>query len=200
MQIPTNLLAPALVIGVLLATGAQAQTPQRLAIEVRGGTMVPTGDFDNGVAMGWSVGGTLLYSATPSLELYAGFEHADFPLDGGAETGAVKVRFADDGLRTGARYTFTLADSSSIRPWTEVGMIFNRTTVRGTDGETSASIHSNWLAGFEVGVGFTYPLFRRLQLMPGVRYRDHLVRFEEFGEAESTVSYVAVDFGLNLRL
>jgi len=194
-----KLLAPALALGAMLAHGAHAQTTLPLSFEVRGGVAFPTGDFADGASTGWTVDGTVRYTVQPTLELYAGYQHASFEVDDSQDLEGVDVGIADDGARAGAR--LLMGGVGAVRPWVEAGLIYNRTSVSGSDGETSVTFDSDWGLGFEAGAGFTLDLSPQVALTPGVRYRQHSTHFDlaDVGEGDLDASYVAVDMGINFH-
>jgi opacity protein-like surface antigen len=199
MQSNRKLLASALVLGAVLATHARAQSALPLSVEVRGGASFPTGDFADGAKTGWNVGASVLYSVQPNVGFYLGFEHDDFSVDD-TENDGVDVGITDDGARGGVRVSLPLSGGTT-RVWLEAGALFNRTSVSGSDGDVSASVDSDWKIGFETGVGIAVDVSPRISLTPGVRYRQHGVKFSDISEdATGDVNYVAVDLGVNIHL
>lgn len=196
-----GLLAPALVLAAVLAHTAHAQNTMPVSFEVRGGVAFPTDDFADGASTGWTVDGTVRYAVQPSLELYAGYQHASFSTDESADTEGVDVGIADDGVRAGARLNLLMGGMGAVRPWLEAGLIYDRTSVSGSDGETSVTFHSRWGLGFEAGAGFAVDLSPTISLTPGVRYRQHSTHFDlaDIGEGDLDASYVAVDVGINFH-
>jgi hypothetical protein len=191
-----KLLAPALLLGSALARPAAAQTPLPLSFEVRGGVGLPTGDFNDGPSTGWIVGGTVHYRAQPQIGVYGGFDFASFPPDD--EEQGVDIAFRDYGVRGGIRYELA-AMAPTITPWLEAGLMVNRTSVKGSSGEVSATVDAEWALGFESGAGLSIPLGSRAALTPGFRFRSHKADFgDELGE--TTVSYFVVDVGVLVRL
>jgi opacity protein-like surface antigen len=197
MKFPRTVLAPALVLSALLATTTHAQNTLPVAFEVRGGASIPTGDFADGVSTGWNLGGSVLFSPSPNLALYAGYQHDDFNADDDSED--VDIGVQDNGFRAGARLSVPLA-TGTVRPWVEGGLLYNRTTISGSDGEVSASFDSSWELGFEVGGGFSLDLTPTISLAPGIRYRQHKVDFGDIAEgATGDVKTVVVDLGINFH-
>ena len=198
MQFPRTVLAPALVLSALLATTAHAQNTLPVTFEVRGGASIPTGDFADGVKTGWNVGGAVLFSPSPNLALYAGYQHDELTIDDD-DTEEVDLGVQDNGLRAGARLSVPLA-TGTVRPWVEGGLLYNRTTISGSDGEVSASFDSSWELGFEVGGGFSFDVSPTISLTPGIRYRQHKVDFGDLADgATGDVNTVVVDLGINFH-
>ncbi|HEX9936355.1 MAG TPA: outer membrane beta-barrel protein [Longimicrobium sp.] len=197
-----RLLAPALVLSAVLATTASAQSTLPITIEVRGGAAIPTGDFDEGVSTGWGLGATVRYAVAPSVDLYAGFDHFEFGTDEELDDEEIEFGIADNGLRAGARFSFSTL--GSVQPWLEGGLLVNRSTVSIGDGTTTIDVDSEWGLGFEAGAGIAVPLSPRVSLTPGVRYRMHEAKFEvedvEEGPESIDVTYFAIDIGVNIRL
>jgi len=194
-----KLLAPALLLGAALARPAAAQTALPLSFEVRGGIGLPVGDFDDGAALGWIVGGTVRYRSNANLDFYGGFDFASFPPDDDVDVGEADVDFRDFGVRAGVRADLQIASVPAIVPWIEAGLLVNRTSVKGSAGEVSATIDSDWALGAEAGAGISIPIGPRAALTPGVRFRTHKADFgDDLGN--STMSYFAIDLGVLVRL
>lgn len=192
-----TVLAPALVLSAVLATSAHAQNPLPVSFELRGGASFPTGDFADGVSTGWNVGASVLYAAQPNLAVYLGFQHDAFSVDDdGSED--VDVGIDDNGFRGGLRVL--LGTMGTVRPWVEGGVLFNRVSVKGSDGDVSASVDSDWKVGFEAGAGFSFDLSPKVALTPGVRYRQHGVSFDDIDEdANGDLKSVVVDLGISIH-
>ena len=191
-----RLLAPALLLGFALARPAAAQTPLPLSFEVRGGVGLPTGDFNDGAGTGWILGGTVRYRAQAVIDVYGGFDFASFPPD--EEEPGVDIAFRDYGVRAGVRYEL-MAVAPAITPWLEAGLLVNRTSVKASDDEVSATVDADWALGFESGAGLSISIGPRAALTPGVRFRSHKADFgDEIGS--STASYIVVDLGVLVRL
>jgi hypothetical protein len=194
-----KLLAPALLLGAALALPARAQTPLPLAFEVRGGVGFPVSDFDDGASMGWIVGATVRYHTNAAIDLYGGFDFASFPPDDDVDFGEADVDFRDFGVRAGVRTNLQFAVAPAVVPWLEAGLLVNRTSVKGSVGDVSATVDADWALGAEAGAGVSIPIGPRAALTPGVRFRTHKADFgDELGD--TTVSYFVVDLGVLVRL
>jgi opacity protein-like surface antigen len=200
-----KLLAPALLLGAALAHPARAQTVLPLSFEGRGGVAIPTGDFDDGTGLGWSVGGTVFFRAAPMVSVFGGFEHAMFTTDDDADFEGIDSDITDNGFRLGARFDVPTGALTGLSPWVEGGATFNRTSINLSDGEgQSASFSSDRAVGFEVGAGLSFNVAPRVSITPGVRYRSHKADFGDiFEEGESVeldVNYFTIDLGVHIRL
>jgi len=195
-------LAPALMVGAVLAHPARAQRAAPIAIELRGGAVTPTGGFRDRAGGGWTVGGAVSLSLHPNLDVYAGYQHDDLStlvvdpqtgereeLDGSNTT--------DDGFRAGARLHFPMR-GVGVRPWSEAGLLYNRLTL---DIPDATGLEFDWSLGFEAGLGVAVDLAPRLELTPGVRFRYHEARFRANHEfyIPSGTSSLTVDLGLRFR-
>ncbi|HVG45086.1 MAG TPA: outer membrane beta-barrel protein [Longimicrobium sp.] len=199
-----NLLVPALLLGAALAQPAAAQTVLPLSFEVRGGVVIPRGDFDDGANTGWSVGGTIHYRVAPMVSVYGGFEHAAFTVDDDEDFEGVDADITDQGFRLGARFDVPLGSMTGIGPWVEGGATFNQTSIGLSDGSTSLDVDSDRGVGFEVGAGLSFAVAPKISITPGVRYRSHKAKFSDpdggTEEAEVDVNYFSIDLGVHIRL
>jgi len=203
MQI-RKLVAPALLLGAALAQPARAQSVLPLSVEARGGVAIPTGDFDDGTGLGFSVGGTVFFRAAPMVSVYGGFEHAQFTTDDDDDLEGLDADITDNGFRLGARFDVPFGSLTGVSPWVEGGATFNRTSFNVSDDESGASvgIDSDRSVGFEVGAGLSFNVAPRISITPGVRYRSHKADFgdTEDGPAEVDVNHFTVDLGVHIRL
>jgi opacity protein-like surface antigen len=191
-----RLLAPTLLLAAALAHPALAQT-HPFSFEVRGGVALPTGDFNDGGGTGFIVGGTVRYQVSPNADAYAGYDFASFPPDD--PDADVDVHIRDHGARAGLRAYIPLTGMPAATPWVEAGLLVNRTSVRASNGGVSANVDADWALGFEGGAGVSISVAPRVSLTPGVRFRTHKA---DFGDdvGSTTVSYVAIDLGVHVRL
>jgi opacity protein-like surface antigen len=201
MQI-RKLMVPALVLGAAaLATPASAQTVLPLSFEVRGGAVLPQGDFDDGANTGFTIGGTVHYRIAPIASLYAGFEHAQFGVDEDSDFEDVDANITDQGFRLGARFDVPLAASMTrISPWVEGGATFNKTSINLSDDESSVGVDSDRSVGFEVGAGLSFAVAPKVSITPGVRYRSHKAEFGGGEGEEVDANYFSIDLGVHIRL
>jgi opacity protein-like surface antigen len=196
-----KLLVPALVLGAALAQPARAQTILPISFEVRGGADIPTGDFADGAATGWNVGGTVHYRVAPMVGVYGGFEHTRFGVDDDGDFEGVDANITDQGFRLGARFDVPAGTLTGVSPWLEGGATFNRTSINASDGSTSVSVDSDRGVGFEVGAGFAFAVAPKISITPGVRYRSHKAKFDDDDESfEADVNYFTIDLGVHIRL
>ena len=201
MQI-RKFVVPALVLGAAaLAAPASAQTVLPLSFEIRGGAVLPQGDFDDGANTGFIVGGTVHYRVAPIASIFAGFEHAQFGVDDDSDFEDVDANISDQGFRLGARFDVPLAGMPAISPWVEGGATFNKTSINLSSNDASASVDSDRSVGFEVGAGLAFNVAPKISITPGVRYRSHKAEFDfDGGSEEFDANYFAIDLGVHIRL
>jgi opacity protein-like surface antigen len=178
---------------------ASAQTP-RLALEVRGGAALPTGDWneDEELDTGFGFGANARAMVSPTMSVYAGYEMYMFPVDIEG-LGDVDADIEDAGFRGGVAVGIPMANPG-FAPYLELGVIYNTTTLSVSDGSTSGEVESERGFGFEAGVGVAVPLGPNLSITPALRYRSHEVEFEDVAEGNTTASYISLDIGLRLHL
>ena len=186
---------------VLIGTQAlSAQTPP-LALELRGGYAIPTGDWneDDTFENGLGLGATVMAMATPQIGVYAGYEAFRFSVDEDEEE--VDAHATDAGFRAGISLSANVPAYQNVTPFIEAGVIYNTLTIEASDGDASVDIESEASIGFEAGVGFATTVAPRLSVVPVLRFRTHDVEFDLEGlEGSDTVQYVIVGLGVRLSL
>ena len=162
--------------GLLMAGPAAAQDSP-LALEVRSGVTLPTGDLsDSGVESGVIFGVDLFYTVDPALSIYGGWGSHQFSND-------VSV----SGPRAGLKVLFHTPGDAT--PWARAGATFNQADGLGTE-------PSDRGIGLEAGAGIDYELSDRVVVVPAARYHTFSA---SFGTAESTISYLTLDLGIHLH-
>jgi opacity protein-like surface antigen len=199
---PITLLAAAAALFATAQT-ASAQTP-KLALDVRAGYAVPTGDWnedengDNVVENGLGFGANVTAMFTPQLGVYAGWETFTFDVE--EDEPGVEADATDAGFRAGVTLAMPLPQSPTIAPFAEIGVLYNTFEIGASGDGASIEIESEASVGFEAGVGVAAALGQRLSVVPMVRYRQHEVEFEDFEGDSETVSYFVVGVGLRLSM
>jgi len=186
-----------------LVQPAQAQTILPLSFEVRGGVVLPQGDFSDGLSTGFTVGGAAHYRIAPMVSLYGGYDYARFNTDSDADFGGADANVTDNGFRVGARFDVPLAGMTGISPWLEGGATFNQTSINLSDSGSSVGVDSDRSVGYEVGAGLAFSVAPKISLTPGVRYRSHTADFGDDGSGGDNkvdANYFAVDLGIHIRL
>jgi opacity protein-like surface antigen len=177
-----------------------AQTPQ-LALEIRGGYAIPTGDWNEEDAFenGLGIGGSVMAMVTPQIGVYAGYEAFRFGVEEDEE--GVEADATDAGFRAGISFSTNVPAYQNVTPFIEAGVLYNTMTIGASGDGTTIDIESEESLGFEAGVGFAATVAPRVSVVPMVRYRTHDVEFDLEGlEGSDTVQYVIVGLGLRLSL
>lgn len=192
--ITAGLVAAALGVG---GTAAEAQGILPIAVEVRGGYAIPTGDLgDSDVDDGLGFGVNAQIAFMPMLAAYVGWERYSFGID--TETDSVDADITDSGFRFGLQATLPFTPFIGVNPFVFAGGIYNSAEMSASGGGVSVSGDSDSSLGYEFGGGLAIPLGPRLQFTPAVRYRSHSV---EFGDADAgDMSYLTAEVGLRLGL
>jgi opacity protein-like surface antigen len=167
-----------------------------LAIEVRGGAYIPTGDFAEGVGTGFGLGGIVSYRVIPALDIYAGYSWQSFPIDDDEEFDDVDIDIEDSGFAVGVR--FEVPAAANLGPWIRAGLILHQAKFSGSDGSVSVSFTSDRTAGLELGGGVAIPVTPNLSITPGVSFRTYKPTFDIAGEIETSdesLSYFGLEIG-----
>jgi opacity protein-like surface antigen len=182
------------------AQAASAQTPA-IALEVRGGVGLPTGDWNENDELdtGYGFGGNVRAMVTPTIGVYAGWEMYTFSAEFTEDQQEVDTDVEDSGFRGGVSLSFPMA-AGSVSPFVEVGAIYNTTSIELSDGSASLEVESDRSLGFEAGLGVAVPLGQRLSVTPVIRYRSHDLSYDEVELDDTSASYFSFDLGLRLQL
>jgi hypothetical protein len=183
-----TLLAPALVLSVMLGTGARAQTAHPVSFELRGGASIPTGEYRGDVPTAWNLGATVLVPLDSTLSLYAGFQH-DQTSNAFRDGLGRGTTLSDNGFRAGGRLEMPEGRIGSTRTWLELGGMLNKLNLVG-----------GWRLGAEAGLGFDLPASSRVSLTPALRYRTHGYGGRGIvGRDGDRAAYVSLDLGLRFH-
>lgn len=169
-----------LALGVLAAfagSGAHGQTTQ-ISIEPRAGLSIPTGDNADGVDVGLSLTGDVIFQATPQLAVYAGYNYNRYAFKDTDEADA-EIK----GFDAGIRYSF--APMPGFTPFLKGGALYQKAAITGDGG----SLESDYQWGFNVGGGAEVPISPRVSFTPQATYN----KVED-------AQYVNVEAGLRIRL
>ena len=166
-----------------LAGTASAQLP--LAVEVRGGVAVPTGDFGDNADPAPTFGASVSFLAAPRVSIYGGYSQTQYDLD------APAAEATDKGWEAGARVAFP---GVGFSPFVKAGLLFHDFEVEVADIEDEGEDE----IGFEVGAGAAFPLGPRVSVTPGVTFRRYATEF--FNQGDVDITSINLDVGLRIRL
>lgn len=171
-------------------------------MEIHGAMAIPTGDLadDLDLGAGFGYGATFLFEAiSGTLDLYLGADRHHFSVGDDADEALFTSNARQEGFRGGARAFFQPAGTA--RPYVEGGLIYQRVRGELRGSALTLAVESETRIGFELGGGalLEVPTIAPFRLVPGVKYRQHPVRFSELGEsAESrTASSVIFEIGVS---
>lgn len=166
-------------LAAFAAAGAHAQSAPttQFSIEPRAGLSIPVGDAADGVKVGLSLAGDVLYQATPALALYAGYNYNTYALD---DTDEADTQIK--GFEGGIRYSF--APTPGFTPFVKGGAIYMKPALSGDGG----SLEGDYKLGFSVGGGVEVPITPRFGFVPQAS-------FNKVEDAE----FVNVEAGLRIR-
>lgn len=195
MSMTKNVLG-ATALAAVLALAAPAGAQGQLALELRGSINNPMGDFGDDEQLGASseagLGGDVIYSLSPNLSVYGGYEQQMFGCEGcGDDDGATS-----SGFQGGAKL---IAYRDGLLPWLKAGVVGRKLQLE----EDGFEVESDTGVGFQVAAGVDIPLGDVLWFSPGVRYEAYDAEFDVAGDfvtTEQAVQFLALDLGLHIHL
>lgn len=196
----TSLGLLSLVAAAAFAVPAHAQLPNftPFSFEVRGGLVVPTGDFGESeedvgsIEAGYTVGANATYHFIPLVGIYAGYTLNRFGVEGLDE-----LDVTDQGFSAGLRLAVP-TPLIPIDPYVKAGLVYNSLSFT-LEGDDEEFIDSDNSLGFEVGAGVGVGLGPKLSFTPQVTYTSYEPKYD--GENDDfKVQHVRVDVGLRIRL
>jgi hypothetical protein len=202
-----------LVPALLAPAAALAQLVPGLPIsaELRAGGALPVGAFGKenpGLGAGAGIGAALALHVhvTPRLAAYGSYGYGPFAC-GACDVAGSGDRLPEAGFELGLEWILPLR-LDALDPWLGAGVLIgHRLEIPdGGDGVASESA-----TGWSVGVGVRLPVARSLRLLPALRYRSYVARFEFPGlglglggagalEQELHVASIAVEVGVSYEL
>src|SRR5829696_7408669 len=139
------------------AVDAGAQMGIPLSIEGRLDYAVPTGDFDDAVDEGTSIGGGVSLGIQPGLALYGTYSNTRF---GVGLTSDDEPDAEDSGFSVGLTAAIP-GGGARVAPWIGAGAVFHTLELGGIEEGIDESV------GFEVGGGVALGIARNVRLTPG---------------------------------
>ncbi|MBV9773434.1 MAG: porin family protein [Gemmatimonadetes bacterium] len=177
----------------LLACGApraHAQGTSPFSVEGRVGLAFPTGDFGDGLGMGYELGANAMFNLLPSLGIYAGYTFITFDLDDDVFGDTGDTTFNLQGLDAGVKLSVpTTAMGPGLTPYLRGGIVYYKGELSDTDFSSDSRL------GFQVGAGLDYPLGRTVSITPEVNY----VQIPE-KNGSGDASFFKAGFGLRVHL
>ena len=173
------------VAALAIAGSASAQTGPTtpFSVEVRGGVSLPGGDAGDVLETGFTVGGDVIFQATPMIGIYAGYNFNSYGIDSDdpdVENVDAEIKGFDAGVRVGFA-----GGSLPFTPFLKGGVLYQKAAL--TDGD--ASIEGDYETGFQIGGGIELPLGNRISFTPQASYNS-------VEDAE----YINIEAGLRIRL
>jgi hypothetical protein len=184
-----------LVLLFTLLTSTDAIGQGRWSVSLRPGINFATQDLGTTeLKTGFGIEGTLGYRFMPHLGAYAGWSWNKFA----AENTNNDLDFEETGYCFGLQFIHPIG-GSGINYLLRAGGLYNHIEVENKDGDLiSDSGHG---LGWELEAGLAFPVGRRFQLVPGLRYRS-LSRDLAFSGVSTPVelNYISVGLGLKWTL
>jgi opacity protein-like surface antigen len=188
---------------VMTAASAQAQG---FYVGLRGGAVVPTGDFSStdlssttaiqaaktGFGYGLDAGLSL-----GMIGVYAGFDHINFDCESGTcnSDGKYNLQGVSAGLR------LLLPSTGLITPWVKGGVTFNE--LKAGYGSSSQELTTDRNPGYEIAAGLDIAVLGIFRLYPQARYVGQNFKYDIPGvnntssQPEAKANYMTFDLGLS---
>lgn len=199
MRLLLGLLLLLLASGLRPASG-QSVLPVPIALEVRFGGGIPTGDLANRspgpeAEFGASLAGVVAVSLSSRIALFGGYGRTDFACGRCAEQG-LDDRVVDEGAEAGVQLTLP-GPFGRAESWLRAGGVYRQIRFGGTQGDLA----SEPAVGLQVGGGVALPILPRIWITPGVHFRAFSAELDLGGlPSESIdVAHFTVDLGLVFR-
>lgn len=174
----------------LVAVDAQAQSPGKFSLELRGGAALPTKELGpSDLNTGMNLEMTANLQVLPHLALYGGWDYGRFTLK---QNLGVYEDGDDTGYAFGAR-VFAPA-IGKVTPWIRGGGVYDHIELEGNDSDQY--VRADHVLGWEAGAGAAVALGSQWSLTPGVRYRSFSPELTELG-GKADVRYVTIDIGIS---
>lgn len=170
--------AAATLAAMLVAAPAAGQGMLPFMVEGRGGLAFPTGEFGDGLGLGYSLGANAIFNVTPMFGVYGGYTFITFDFDDDL-FGDTDETFDVQGFDAGVLVNLPAA---GLSPYLRGGVVFYEAGLADRE------------LGFQGGAGLNYPLGPVISITPEVSYVQIPAEFGPNG------SFVKVDFGLRARL
>ncbi|HEX7242341.1 MAG TPA: outer membrane beta-barrel protein [Longimicrobiaceae bacterium] len=170
-----------------LAAPARAQSILPFAAEGRVGLAFPTGDFGEGLGLGYGLGANATFNLLPLIGVYGGYSYTSFDLDTDVrgDEDAYNLQGFDAGLRVAVP-----TPGIALSPYLRGGVVWYKGELSGGGAETDRNL------GFQLGAGLDYSLGVLMSLTPEVSY----VRLPAGDGGGPDANFFRADFGLRLRL
>lgn len=172
---------------VLAAAPARAQSLLPFSVEGRAGLAFPTGEFGDGLGLGYGLGANAMVSFLPFVALYGGYSYTTFDLDTpvrGSED-SYNLQGFDAGLRLRVPTPLIPVD-----PYLRGGLVYYSGELSAGGAETEREL------GVQLGAGLNYKLGMLVSLTPEVSW----VRLPAGNGGGPDATFFRADFGLRVHL
>ena len=198
---------------LLLADAAAAQLVPGLpiSVELRTAASLPVGDFGRenpglGARTGLGAAAAIRVHLIPRVAAYASYDYQRFACGACGSLG-LGDGLPEGGFEAGVEWLLPLR-LGSLDPWLGAGVLMGRRLEIPDGGDGFASESAT---GWSLAAGVRVPVARSMRLLPALRYRSHMARFDfpdlGFGllgagelDEEMRVASVALEVGLSYEL
>jgi opacity protein-like surface antigen len=154
--------------GLLLITSTNIFGQNRWNTALRAGANFPTTKLGNAdLQTGFGFGGTIGYRVLPHLNVNAGWDWNHFSAN--QSFAGSNMDFEETGYNLGLQFIHPI-ERSKIHYVIGAGGIYNHIEIENGKGELVSNSGHGF--GWQVEAGLSFPIAKRLDLMPGVRYRS----------------------------
>lgn len=198
----TTFALAALAAVAFTGTQANAQSALPLAFEVRGGVVLPTGDWGELASTGFGLNGNVTFNVTPVLGIYGGYTFNRFGINDDLGEEGDDLNFTEQGFDVGVKARFASPTGFPATPFFRGGAIFHKIGLGGGDIDPDEDLDSDMKLGFEVGGGVEVGLSRNITLTPQVGYSQFNPSDDDDDVDDDSidVSNVTLGVGVNIRL
>jgi opacity protein-like surface antigen len=195
----TTFALAALAAVAFTGTQANAQSTLPLSFEVRGGAVLPTGDWKDLASTGFGLNGNVTFNVTPVLGVYGGYTWNRFGINDDLGEEGDDVDLTEQGFDVGVKARFASPSGLPLTPFFRGGAIFHKIGVSDED----VSVSGDHKLGFEVGGGVEVGLARNITLTPQVSYSQFNpgdADDDSTDDESIDVANINLGVGINIRL
>jgi opacity protein-like surface antigen len=182
-----------LAILLLLLFSTIVNGQKRWSAALRTGVNFPTQKLaDANLKTGFGLGGNISYRLMQHLHVTGGWDWNRFSAD--QSFAGAKMDFEETGYNIGFQFNHPI-EKSKLNYIIGAGAVYNHIEIENNSGDIIANSGHGW--GWQAEAGLSFPITKRVHLIPGVRYRS-LSRDFKTGESATAVNLRYMSAGVAL--